>query len=394
MAERMRDMKSRNGRRPLAGMLMMALSMAPAGFAVPADAATIAVTTNADAGAGSLRAAITAANGAAGADDIDLAAVAGQTIPLASALPSITGTLTIAGVEGDPTIIDGGDAVRPFFVNANVAFRDITIRNGLAVGGDGGGSHLGGGGGGAAGMGGAVFIQSGTVVFQRVTFSGNVARGGNGGEFIGAGPFGGGGGGGVAGADADGGFPAGGAGGPGGPLAAAGQGGAGGANASTGAAGGALGGGGGGGGFGRGGGAGGFGGGGGGGGGTGGAVGGNFAGTGSSGAGTGGGGGGGAGLGGAVFVRAGSTTFEDCTFTGNTATRGIGRDIFGFRGTDGQGKGGAVFVHVPGGASVIDLGGHTFSGNAADDDAGVEGDDDNVFGVTNLPVTLSDIELD
>ena len=66
--------------------------------AVPARAAVFVVTNTNDAGAGSLRAAITSANGSAGADTICFGIGAGvQTINLASALPVITEAVTIDG---------------------------------------------------------------------------------------------------------------------------------------------------------------------------------------------------------------------------------------------------------------------------------------------------------
>ena len=60
-----------------------------------AQAATFNVTTLADAGAGSLRDAITQANAAAGADTITFGVTG--TINLASTLPDITGAVTITG---------------------------------------------------------------------------------------------------------------------------------------------------------------------------------------------------------------------------------------------------------------------------------------------------------
>jgi hypothetical protein len=65
----------------------------------PAVAATFTVTTNADAGAGSLRQAITDANAAAGADTIafSIPGTGPHTIAPASALPAITQPLTIDG---------------------------------------------------------------------------------------------------------------------------------------------------------------------------------------------------------------------------------------------------------------------------------------------------------
>src|SRR3954452_7414020 len=70
--------------------------------AAGAQAATFSVVNTLDSGAGSLRQAILNANGAAGADSIsfDTVALTGpglQTITLATALPQITGPLTIDG---------------------------------------------------------------------------------------------------------------------------------------------------------------------------------------------------------------------------------------------------------------------------------------------------------
>jgi hypothetical protein len=68
-------------------------------LAAPLSAATFTVTTTSDAGAGSLRQAITDANAAAGADTIafNIAGTGPHTIALASPLPAITQPLTIDG---------------------------------------------------------------------------------------------------------------------------------------------------------------------------------------------------------------------------------------------------------------------------------------------------------
>ena len=68
-------------------------------LALPLSAATFTVTTAADSGAGSLRDAITNANGAAGADTIafNIAGTGPHTIALVSGLPQITQPLTIDG---------------------------------------------------------------------------------------------------------------------------------------------------------------------------------------------------------------------------------------------------------------------------------------------------------
>ena len=67
--------------------------------------------------------------------------------------------------------------------------------------------------------------------------------------------------------------------------------------------------------------------------------------------------------------------FVRVTFTGNTATGGLGGA--GTNVGNGQGKGGAVFVLVPAEVTGVGL---TFSGNAASDDTAIPGDDDDVFG--------------
>jgi parallel beta-helix repeat protein len=77
----------------LAALALLA-TFAP--LAQPALAATIVVTSFADSGAGTLRAAITSANSVAGADTITFAS--GGTITLATALPALTGgSITIDG---------------------------------------------------------------------------------------------------------------------------------------------------------------------------------------------------------------------------------------------------------------------------------------------------------
>src|SRR5688572_15264246 len=67
--------------------------------ATSAEAATITVTSSADSGAGSLRAAITTANASSGADviEFDIAGNCPRVIQLASPLPVITADLSIEG---------------------------------------------------------------------------------------------------------------------------------------------------------------------------------------------------------------------------------------------------------------------------------------------------------
>ncbi len=100
--------------------------------------------------------------------------------------------------------------------------------------------------------------------------------------------------------------------------------------------------------------------------------------------------GGGAGLGGGIFVRSGSLTLNNTTFTGNTATGGTGVN-------SGQGLGGAIFImqsttntngNNQGMPSVLptvtSVGNPTFSGNSAANDAGTSTNNDNVYGTINI----------
>jgi len=118
---------------------------------------TFVVTTTADAGAGSLRAAIIAANGDPGSIITFDTSLANLTITLASALPAITTDMTIdasttdvdANVITQNITISGANASRVFFVSSgSVDFRFFTIANGHVAGDagtDGGGGGLGAG---------------------------------------------------------------------------------------------------------------------------------------------------------------------------------------------------------------------------------------------------------
>jgi|GEM_PF-3365952 len=327
-----------------------------------------------DSGAGSLRAAVDAANIAGGTNLITFdPGVLGATITLVAndtnnpltlgptaLVVSATDNLTIQA-SGAGVTLSGNASHRVFGVLAggSLTLEDLTITGGVAKGGNGGsGGGQGGGGGGAAGLGGAIFNE-GTLVLVNSTLSGNVAMGGNGGAggVGGFGGIGGGGGGGLAGNGQDspynqsvggtGGTDGGGAGGagtgsgsgtPGSPGGFGGGGGGSGYGSSPDAAGGM----------------GGFGGGGGG-------AGGNMlsVGTGGFGGGyggrssvLGGGGGGGAGLGGAIFNDIGAfLTITNSTLSANTAQGGTGgvtdkkysSPIMPLDGVAGQGAGGAVF---------------------------------------------------
>lgn len=172
--------------RVLGAVAGVALGMMSAAVAVPAWAATYTVTNLNDSGAGSLRAAITSANGNPGADVIEFAAGGQGVILLASTLPVITDSLTVNGVFG-AVRIDGGNAVRAFVISGpiNVTLSNLIIQNVRAVGTNGGtGMPFGGGGGGGLGAGAGVMVASGSPTVQIVStaFNTAVVIGGNGGD--------------------------------------------------------------------------------------------------------------------------------------------------------------------------------------------------------------------
>jgi hypothetical protein len=323
---------------------------------------------------GSLRHAILQAN-SAGSGTILFSIPPGQnTITLENTAAYPNGFLYPAGptafvVTGDVTIDGSGQLIqrdasaanfRLFFVapGAHLTLDDLQLSGGVAQGRNGGlGDSFGGAGGGAAGLGGAIFVEQGTLTLTACTLNGNKAIGGSGGNATGGAGQGGAGGGGLSGAGGighrrsggPGGGPYGGAGGSGAQDGSGGGFGGGGGGAGSSAFGGrgGFGGGGGGGGNTSGfGGDGGFGGGGGGGGsffGSGGVggFGGGHGGQGRSGS----GGGGGAGFGGGIFVDHGTLSITNSTLTGNTAHGGLGGTggIGGGTGTGGYGYGGAIF---------------------------------------------------
>jgi parallel beta-helix repeat protein len=121
------------------------------GASAPAHAATFAVNNNAGAGAGSLRAAITAANGTAAPDTIEFAIPGNgvHTITPAVQLPAITQPVSIegysqpgssaataAGIPAVPTIvINGVNVVRGLDIQGNgVEVRGLVIRDTLGDG--------------------------------------------------------------------------------------------------------------------------------------------------------------------------------------------------------------------------------------------------------------------
>lgn len=308
----------------------------------------INVTSTADAGAGSLRAAIDAAN--ADPDTPWLIALspslAGQTIRLATVGDSNFDASAL-GCHGN-IIIDGSDApglilapapnsppMRLAYVDGSLTINNLTV-SGWTAEGDGGGAGSGGGGGGG-GFGGAIFISEGYLSASGVTFSNNQAMGGAGGSFSNSAT--GGNGGGINGGN---GASSGGNGG----YAQFIGGGGGGAGATNAAGTGGLG-------F--------FGGGNGGGNGTTDTGGGGY--LSGGGGGNDGGGGGGLGAGGAIFNENGAVIVNECLFISNTVSGGAGGtgQSISLNGSPGSGYGAAIFNYT-GDASITNS---VFSNNAA-----------------------------
>jgi autotransporter-associated beta strand protein len=100
-------------------------------------------------------------------------------IVLTSPLPPIENNLVI---NGNGNTISGAGSNRIFFVNApndTVQMNGLALLDGVAQGGHGGAGF--GGGGGGAGLGGAIFLNAGSLAVNGVSFSTNSARGGAGG---------------------------------------------------------------------------------------------------------------------------------------------------------------------------------------------------------------------
>jgi predicted outer membrane repeat protein len=149
-------------KRPLALLVLALLAASVMMLARPAQAANFAVTNTNDAGAGSLRQAISDANTTLGADTINFELGSAATITLASQLPTITDSagLTIDGGSTNITI-SGNKSVGVFAVGtgAKLTLSNLTVADGFAGG-------LGGGG---------IFNRSGTLEVNNSTLSGNSA---------------------------------------------------------------------------------------------------------------------------------------------------------------------------------------------------------------------------
>lgn len=107
------------------------LAVIIAASATRAQAATFTVSNVNDAGAGSLRDAITQANATAGADQIVFQAGLNGTIALASDLPTITEALTMTGPGPRNISINGGNARRVLNADATLTISGLRLANGF-----------------------------------------------------------------------------------------------------------------------------------------------------------------------------------------------------------------------------------------------------------------------
>ncbi len=114
------------------GVGLAGLAGAAALAGAPAEAATFTVTNLGDSGSGSLRQAITDANGAAGADTIDFQAGLSGTILLTSGQLSIADSVTIQGPGAAVLSVSGNSASRVFYLYNPSSLIDVTI-SGLTI---------------------------------------------------------------------------------------------------------------------------------------------------------------------------------------------------------------------------------------------------------------------
>ncbi len=125
--------------KPVAAALALAYGLGAAAYA---NAATFTVSTTADSGAGSLRAAVASANGAAGADTINF--TVGGTITLTSGEIVISDSVTITGPGAASLAVSGNNASRIFNIdgtsNPTITISGLTLRNGNAGAGNSGGA--------------------------------------------------------------------------------------------------------------------------------------------------------------------------------------------------------------------------------------------------------------
>ncbi|MDQ8697097.1 hypothetical protein RCO24_00005, partial [Hyphomicrobium sp. LHD-15] len=176
------------GGRPLCKSAQLVVTVFLAALAVamiavsPATAVTFNVTSTSDDGTpGTLRWAINQAN-AAGAGTHTIAIQAGlSSVALSGDLPALNNAGANITISGNGNTLSGEGDYRGLFVySGQVRIEDLTIQNAAAKGGDVAQAA----GGGGAGLGGALFVNSGaTVTVSNVNLADNSAVGGNAGQF-------------------------------------------------------------------------------------------------------------------------------------------------------------------------------------------------------------------
>lgn len=153
----------------------LAVAICTALSAGHAGAATFNVTNSNDAGAGSLREALSQANGNAEADIIDLSSISGQTITLTTGqLATYDDDITIQG--SGVTIDAAGDSRVLFSSSTNLRLEDLTITGGYAeptLNRGPPGSDFGGG----------IYSKYGALSLENTTVTGNASAGPGGGIY-------------------------------------------------------------------------------------------------------------------------------------------------------------------------------------------------------------------
>lgn len=145
----------------------------------------VTVTSNANSGAGTLRAALT---GAAIGETIEFNLPAGSTtITISSPLPFIVNNLTINGTNAAGKVTISGQSLYPGFVvtNGTVSISELNIQNCRSKGGDGGLVMISAAGGGGMGAGGGIFINNtANVTLSGLNFDNCSVLGGEGGDWV------------------------------------------------------------------------------------------------------------------------------------------------------------------------------------------------------------------
>jgi predicted outer membrane repeat protein len=148
----------------------------------------VQVTNTSDSGAGSLRAAVTAAQATDYGGDIDFESGVTGTITLASALPAFSQSMVIVGPGAGSLTISGNNSYQIFNSSSNMFLSGLTLANGNSNSTSGGGGAISSSGtltvmnsvftGGLGGGAGGAIDSNGTLIVTNCAFSGNSANGG------------------------------------------------------------------------------------------------------------------------------------------------------------------------------------------------------------------------